>query len=656
MAALAFLSKSGGDDVSGCDVYPSARTAWLESQGIGIVLGHDASHLDGVDEIVVTPALSKRNPEYLRARELEASGRAKVRYRGEKLAAIVSSRESVAVCGSHGKTTTSTFITKLLAALGEHVVWAIGGETGDFPVAGSANGGPDGGVLVVEADESDGTLALYRPGVLVVTNCEYDHPDHFKTVEDYFACYETAKRQSGAVVESEKLDVDSYCRNGLFAFLEALPVHNRKNAVTAIEIARLRGHSQEAIAAHLPGIVSRLPDRRFQTVWPSDGTERSVHGRVIVDYAHHPTEMKCAIEMARGLAKGKLRVLFQPHRYSRTKALLSDFPSAFDLADEVVLCPTYAAFEEPLEGGDIADLYAACRGRVAGRLMLATSCSQAWRHAFLEADEDDVTLLLGAGDIIKLVPEVERDCSRPPQVRSAPVDLSVYSFFRAGGKSVGGGAVRIVGAGSNMWIGDLTTDEEYVRSGNLEFSEGDGKIVAGSGVPGSRLAIPWMAGIPGTVGGWVAMNAGAFGHSISERVLRVKVGGKWITREECGFAYRSSRIEGFVEEVEFAASAPDEPELSAADYLARRKAFPPRCCGSVFKNPDGDFAGRLLEEAGAKGMSVGGAFVWSAHSNVIALREGGTASDVLALVRLVRAKVLARFGIALECEIKGLVV
>ena len=185
MAALAVLLKNRGCAVSGCDLSQSARTDWLESLGVSVALGHNPAHVEGVDEVVATPAVARDNPELV-----ASAGR--VRMRGEVLAEVVNAAaDSIAVCGSHGKTTTATFVAKLLLALGEDVEWAIGGETGDFPVAGGK------GVLVVEADESDGTLALYRAKTLVVTNCDYDHPDHFKTRADYDACFNTARRQSG---------------------------------------------------------------------------------------------------------------------------------------------------------------------------------------------------------------------------------------------------------------------------------------------------------------------------------------------------------------------------------------------------------------------------------------------------------------------------
>ena len=433
MAGLALLLKGRGHEVSGCDLHATPRTKWLERQGIAVFVGHDPAHLKNVDEVIVTPAVDEGNPELRTWRNAGGAhgspGARPLRYRGEVLAQLVSADESIAVCGSHGKTTTATWIARLLLALGENVAWCIGGETGDFPVAGVASpsaakgeGCPPPPVLVVEADESDGTLALYHAKTLVVNKCEYDHPDHFKTEADYFACYETAKRNAAEVIESERLgelaapdgQADVQAILAIRHVLDSLAPHNRKNARAAVEVALRRGHAPDAIARWLPGIVATLPDRRFQRIWPPNGRDSDF--RVFTDYAHHPTEMKCAVEMARAICVGTLRVLFQPHRYSRTRALLHDFPSAFVAADEVILCPTYAAFEQPVPGGDVADLHRVCRTSFDTRqgcrpkLSLAESCNAAWRSAFAAMRPGDLTLLLGAGDIFALVPQVQKDC------------------------------------------------------------------------------------------------------------------------------------------------------------------------------------------------------------------------------------------------------
>ena len=618
MAALAVLMKGEGGDVSGCDLKATPRTKWLESLGIPVAIGHHPSHVADVDCVVATPAVAKDNPEFL-------ASFGKVRYRGEVLAEIVSHRDSIAVCGSHGKTTTATFTAKLLMELGEDVAWAIGGETGDFPVA-RIGSGP----LVVEADESDGTLALYHASTLVVTNCEYDHPDHFPTVADYMACFDTARRNAADVIESEHLSLDGWD-------IPVVGEHNIKNARAAIEVALRRGHSRERIAACLPQVVVQLPDRRFQRL--SDG--------VYTDYAHHPTEMKCAVSMARSVCNGVLRVLFQPHRYSRTKALLNDFPASFAGADEVILCPTYPAFEPPIEGGHVADLYAAIRAAdIVPKFFLARSCEEAWKHAAIESRPGDVTLILGAGNLLEKTLE-GRNLLRPHINPGATNCIpTAASFFRTENKSVGGGKRIFVGMGSNLWVTDLTTDDEYIRT------------TGPAAQPGATLGIPWMVGIPGTIGGWVKMNAGAFGHSISEVISRVKVDGKWLDKSECGFAYRHSSITGEIQDVEFVGSlqlaVPNSQLSTPNSYAAKRRQFPARCCGSVFKNPEGDFAGRLLEAAGVKGLRVGGAYVWSEHANVIAASDGATASDILALAQICRSRVLHRFGIPLDFEIQGL--
>ena len=612
MAGLAVLLKTLGHDVSGCDLHRSPRTDWLEAQGIRVSVGHAPDHVADADEVVVTPAVRADNPER------QAAGR-RLRFRGDVLAELVSaSPDSVAVCGSHGKTTTATWIARLLLALGEDVTWAIGGETGDFPVAGTGNGERGTDVLVVEADESDGTLAKYHATTLVVTNCEYDHPDHFKTREDYLACFAEAKRNARAVIDDPDALEPLAAPLGLDAL--ALAPHNRRNALMAAEVARRRGHALDAIAAVLPAIVAQLPDRRFQPVAPG----------VYTDYAHHPTEMACAVAMARAACRGTLRVLFQPHRHSRTKALLRDFPAAFAGADEVVLCPTYAAFEDPVEGGDVADLYAACReslhaeaqGRGVCRLFLARSCEEAWEHARNSMKDGDVTLLLGAGDIIDLVPRVQAGQAAPRR--------------------------RVwIGAGTNTWKSDLSLSVDYVKT------TGPAGALGVSLVAAHPTVMPWMAGIPGTVGGWIKMNAGAFGHSISEVLEAVKVDGAWVAAEDCGFGYRTSAIAGEIQDFRLKGDA--VPSSAApSDYLARRRKFPSGTFGSVFKNPPGDYAGRLLEAAGAKGLRVGGAFVWAEHANVIVRGEGATSSDVLALARLMALRVRLRLGVALEPEVCGL--
>ena len=427
MAGVAFLLKARGRAVSGCDLAPSPRTHWLEANDIPVAIGHDGAHITPtVGELVVTPAVPPDNPELAAAHAAGIS----VRSRGEVLASLVNAADGIAVCGTHGKTTTATFTTRLLQNLGASPSWCIGGETGSVPVAGVGTG-----PLVVEADESDGTLALYRPHTLVLNAVDFDHLEHFNSKDDYFECYRTVIRQTqdtiivcadhpqalGIVKEAcpprgdRPQELTRRTQVVTFGFapeaqvnaadwphIPVLGRHNVANALAAIAVALSRGYSREQIAAALPDAVSALPDRRFELVAESNGV------RVYTDYAHHPAELKCAIDMARALHPARLRVLFQPHRYSRTKALRDDFPPAFAAADEVVLAPVYAAFEAPIPGGDITDLYAAFRGQTP-HAILARSLDEGWQRLFLTAQPGDILMLLGAGDIVNLVPRIKAE-------------------------------------------------------------------------------------------------------------------------------------------------------------------------------------------------------------------------------------------------------
>ena len=335
----------------------------------------------------------------------------------------------------------------------------------------------------------------------------------------------------------------------------------------------------------------------------SDFAERQTS----VDFSAPPE----AVRQARSGCAGKLRVLFCPQPDGGLAPRRA--AEAFAGADEVVFIPSADATCGERASADVADFYLTCRsldGR-GPRLLMARNRLEAWEHVANSEADGDAVLSLGAG---------EAPLRKVPQRR-------IW-----------------IGQGSNTWKSDLNLCVDYVKTAKP------------AGVAGATLGIPWMAGIPGTIAGWIKMNAGAFGHSISEVVEAVKVDGEWRTADACGFAYRHSDIDGEIQDVKWRVDELKSAKVrfSSSEFLSRRKSFPPGTYGSFFKNPEGDHAGRLLEEAGAKALRVGGAYVWSEHANVIVRGEEATSSDVLALARLMRRLVRLRFDVLLEPEVQGI--
>lgn len=315
-----------------------------------------------------------------------------------------------------------------------------------------------------------------------------------------------------------------------------------------------------------------------------------------------------ALRGVRAECEGRLRVLFCPG--TKTELPPARVPEALAEADEVVFVPQAMAADGEGATAEVADSYLAHRtlGVPFPRLFMARNRLEAWEHVMNSEVEGDAVVSLGAGE--------------PPLQK--PLRRRIW-----------------IGQGSNMWKPDLNLGIDYVKTSGP------------AGMAGAKLGIPWMAGIPGTVGGWVKMNAGAFGHSVSELVEAVNVDGRWIAAADCGFGYRTSAICGEIRDVRWKRFRAADYEPAEA-YLARRAKFPSGTFGSFFKNPAGDYAGRLLEAAGAKELRVGGAFVWKDHANVIVRGKGATPSDVLALARLMRRLVRLRFGVLLEAEVRGI--
>ncbi len=434
MAGLARLYAQEGALVSGSDVAESRLTRELVELGVEVRRGHATGHVPtGVDWGVRTPAVEEGNPEVATLR-----GRGVPVYaRGVVLADYANRRRALAVAGAHGKTTTSAMLAHVLRANGVPCGYAIGGET-SLPGSVADRGASDW--FVLEADESDGTLVEYAPEVAVLSCVEWDHIERFPTEDALLACYRRFAGRAGCLwfreddplagrvavahPRARRAGVSTQADLRLLetrdtpggqvlrvqwqsrTFEGTLPLpglHNAWNALLALGAASETGLDPRRALAALADF--RSVARRFDRI--------EIAGRMLVhDYAHHPTELRALLASARSLAPRRLRLAFQPHRYSRTQHLLDPFADALAEAGQLDLLPVYAASELPSQGVD-SEALAACIHQRHPRL-----CPRLWKDpAALAGDAaawlqpGDLFIVAGAGDIEQVFHAVARALS-----------------------------------------------------------------------------------------------------------------------------------------------------------------------------------------------------------------------------------------------------
>ena len=373
MSAIAEVLAAMGHDVTGSDLKPSAGLERLEALGVAVTVGHAAANLGQAELLTRSTAVPDRNPECRAAAEAGIP----VLSRADVLTAICAQRSTVAVAGTHGKTTTASMLALVLRQAGVRPSFIIGGDVNEI---GTGAAWDSGDLLVVEADESDGTFVRLPRSAAVVTNVEPDHLDHHGGYRELLAAFRRFVEETGGPVivgvddpdgahlvastdavgigtaegaDWRITDVGEAWEGVRFTLTApdgdrlplSLPVpglHNARNAACAAAISRLLGMPPDPIVEGLGNFGGVA--RRFEHRGSSGGVE------FVDDYAHLPTEVRATIAAASSGSWRRLVAVFQPHRYSRTEALWSDFGNAFEGADRIYVTDVYPAGEAPRPG------------------------------------------------------------------------------------------------------------------------------------------------------------------------------------------------------------------------------------------------------------------------------------------------------------------
>jgi UDP-N-acetylmuramate--alanine ligase len=435
MSGIAEVLRNLGYEVSGSDMRESATTRRLRELGISVLIGHQPEHVGNADVVVTSTAIDAANPEVLAAR----AARVPVVPRAEMLAELMRYRHGIAVAGTHGKTTTTSLIASIFAEAGQDPTFVIGGLLNG---AGSHARLGESRILIAEADESDASFLHLQPMVSVITNIEADHLDTYdgdfeklrKTFLEFLhnlPFYGVAVLCIDDPVIAELLpmisrtvltygfseqadyrivDVEKHCLRTAFTIQRPLAeplrlelnmpgLHNVLNAAAAVAVSCDEGLPDAAIAGGLSGFQG--VGRRFEVLGELPLPAGSA--LLVDDYGHHPTELLATLEAARQAWPGRRLVLvFQPHRYTRTRDLYEDFVSVLSTVDVLLLLEVYAAGEAPVAGADGRSLSRSIRQRGPLDPIFVTAIEEVPAILAGQLQNEDVVLTQGAGDIASL--------------------------------------------------------------------------------------------------------------------------------------------------------------------------------------------------------------------------------------------------------------
>ena len=433
MSGIAEVLLNLGYKVSGSDMNLSDTTKHLQDSEAVIYKGHAASNIEGADVVVISSAVSQENEEVKAAKKLLIP----VIPRAEMLAELMRLKYGIAVAGAHGKTTTTSIIATVLARGNIDPTVVIGGKLNSFGTNAKLG---QGDFLVAEADESDGSFLKLSPTIAVVTTIDEEHLDYYKnldaikkaflsfvnkvpfyglavlclddkniqdiipSVEKRYVTYGFSAQADFAAKDIELKGFESSFKvinrgKELGRFKLNMPgLHNVYNALSAVAVGLELEIDIDAIKkafAEFSGV-----QRRFQVKGEINGV------MVVDDYGHHPTEIKATLAAAKSGWDKRTIVIFQPHRYTRTKDLMKDFATAFYQADVLILTDIYAAGETPIEGVTGERLYETIKGHGHKEVMFIKNKNEIPDYVFKMLKKDDIVITLGAGDVYKIGGEI----------------------------------------------------------------------------------------------------------------------------------------------------------------------------------------------------------------------------------------------------------
>ncbi|PID75478.1 MAG: UDP-N-acetylmuramate--L-alanine ligase [Deltaproteobacteria bacterium] len=433
MSGIAELLLNLGYTVSGSDIQSSSQTKRLAELGGTIYQGHDRAWGAGADVVVTSSAISEKNPEVLRAREAGIP----VIMRAEMLAELMRLKKyGIAIAGSHGKTSTTSMVSCMLAAAHLDPTVVVGGRVD--ALGGNVKLG-EGEFLVAEADESDGSFLKLSPVVEVITNIDLEHLDYYRDIEHiketFLQFIEKIPFYGRAIlcidnayiaeilphIRKRTLTYGLTSRADVYA--EDISYKNERVCCTVKDQSGRLGdisvvppglHSvYNALAAVCVGLELELDFREIQRGLESfAGVQRRMQKKgevggieIVDDYGHHPTEIRTTLDaVKKAWPERRLVVLFQPHRYSRTKALFKEFQTCFDKADVLVLCDIYPASEEPIAGVSSKTLLESIR--IEGQTAYIPDVTTMAKDVLPLLKKGDLLLTLGAGNIVQVGEEL----------------------------------------------------------------------------------------------------------------------------------------------------------------------------------------------------------------------------------------------------------